>query len=130
MGLIGFHLSSVYNGVDQYLMETEDFVKRPLSLLDYTHDKKITITGCPNFAQNLILKHLARNKDAAWNLSSLRVMLNGAEPISPEILTSFTNTISKFGFKSTAMFPVYGLAEATLAATFPTLGSETDYNIF
>jgi len=80
-----------------------------------------TITAATNFSQALILERLKRQPNKKYNLADLRLLCNGAEPISVDLMTRFMSTMGGHGFKSTAMFPVYGLAEATLAVTFPPL---------
>ena len=55
------------------------------------------------------------------DLSSMRVMMNGAEPVNPETLERFAQRFGKYGFRKEAMLPVYGLAEASLGVTFPPL---------
>jgi len=56
------------------------------------------------------------------DLSHIRVMFNGAEPISVKLCDDFLETLAPFGMNPKAMFPVYGLAEASLAASFPKVG--------
>jgi acyl-CoA synthetase (AMP-forming)/AMP-acid ligase II/aryl carrier-like protein len=56
------------------------------------------------------------------DLSSIRSIYNGAEPISVELCNEFMQALAYTGLKRSAMFPVYGLAEASLAATFPKPG--------
>ena len=53
----------------------------------------------------------------------MRIVFNGAEPISAALCREFTDAMAPYGLKASAMFPVYGLAEASLAATFPAPGS-------
>jgi acyl-CoA synthetase (AMP-forming)/AMP-acid ligase II/aryl carrier-like protein len=49
----------------------------------------------------------------------VRLIFNGAEPISVELCEEFLARMTALGLKRNAMYPVYGLAEASLAATFP-----------
>jgi len=56
------------------------------------------------------------------DLSSVRSIYNGAEPISVELCNEFMNALAYTGLRRHAMFPVYGLAEASLAVAFPTPG--------
>jgi acyl-CoA synthetase (AMP-forming)/AMP-acid ligase II len=66
-----------------------------------------------------------------WDLSSVRILFNGAEPISVTIMRAFLDGLAPFGLNPAAMFPAYGLAEATLAVTFPepdTGASITSFN--
>jgi acyl-CoA synthetase (AMP-forming)/AMP-acid ligase II len=45
--------------------------------------------------------------------------MTGAEPVSPRVLRRFSDAFAPCGFRPEAFFPVYGLAEATVAVTFP-----------
>jgi acyl-CoA synthetase (AMP-forming)/AMP-acid ligase II len=123
MGLVGFHLTPVYNYVKHYLIEPVDFVKNPGLWLDSLSDKKCRISACPNFGQVIVNRYLGRKRSAEWDFSSLRVMFNGAEPISVTTMNEFIDGMGAFGFDPAAMFPAYGMAEATLAITFPPLSS-------
>jgi fatty-acyl-CoA synthase len=50
------------------------------------------------------------------------VAFNGSEPIMADTVAAFTERFTPGGFRAEAMFGVYGMAEATLAVTFPPLG--------
>src|SRR5690606_6253454 len=52
----------------------------------------------------------------------VRVLFNGGEPIAAHVMQAFSKALAPAGLRREAMFPVYGLAEATLAATFPSVG--------
>ena len=121
MGLIGFHLVPLHFGIDQFLIPTGDFLRRPLRWLESLARKRATITAAPNFSQTLVLKHLERGKAGARDLSRVRLVLNGAEPISAGLMTRFMAAMAGFGMGQAAMLPVYGLAEATLAVAFAPL---------
>jgi fatty-acyl-CoA synthase len=56
------------------------------------------------------------------DLSSWRLALNGAEPVDPSAVEAFCAAAAPHGFDATAAFPVFGMAEATLAVTFPDIG--------
>ena len=53
------------------------------------------------------------------DLSAWRTAYCGAEPVHPETIRRFTERFTCKGFKANAFYPVYGLAEFTLAASFP-----------
>lgn len=79
-------------------------------------------SGCTNFGLALVLRHLSRSKSTCdWDLSGIKGLLNGAEPISVRIMQEFVAALTPYGFRPEAMMPVYGLAEATLAVTFAPL---------
>ncbi len=125
MGLVGFHLGPLYTGANQVLMPTGAFARTPLVWLQDASLTRSTILSSPNFGYRHTLKALARKgMPEGVDLSAVRLLLNGAEPISVGIANEFLDELGKTGLKRSAMFPVYGLAEATLAVTFPPLGSE------
>jgi acyl-CoA synthetase (AMP-forming)/AMP-acid ligase II len=123
MGLIGFYLMQFANRVHIHLMPTELFVRRPLLWLQVASRKKVTITCSPNFGYRHFLKVLGDRRLEGVDLSSIRLMYNGAEPISVDLCNEFMNALAYTGLKRQAMYPVYGLAEASLAVTLPELGS-------
>ena len=123
MGLIGFHIMMYANGVHQHLMPTDLFVRRPLLWLDFAARKGVTITCSPNFGYRHFLKVLGDRGVDHWDLSSIRLIFNGAEPISAELCEEFLARMAPARLDPRAMFPVYGLAEAPLAVSFPGRGS-------
>jgi acyl-CoA synthetase (AMP-forming)/AMP-acid ligase II/aryl carrier-like protein len=122
MGLIGFHLVMFHNRVEMHLMPTELFVRRPLLWLEIASRTRTTITCSPNFGYRHYLKVLGDRSPGNLDLSSLRLVFNGAEPISLELCEEFMARLEGLGLKREAMFPVYGLAEASLAVSFPPVG--------
>ncbi|MFD1773338.1 type I polyketide synthase [Paenibacillus rhizophilus] len=124
MGLIGFHLSTLVCGINQFNMTPMKFVKRPTLWLDMIDKHKITFSGCPNFGLRLVHSRVKEEQLGSWDLSSLRLLFNGAEPISVKTMRKFTDKFAKSGFKKNAMYPVYGMAEACLAVSFPVTGEE------
>ncbi len=125
MGLIGFHITPVFAGVTQYFLDPVDFVKNPSLWIETMSLKKCTITACPNFGQMLVSRFLSRRTTPDWDLSPVRILFNGAEPISVAMMRIFMRDMKKFQLDPAAMFPAYGLAEATLAVTFPERLGET-----
>jgi acyl-CoA synthetase (AMP-forming)/AMP-acid ligase II/acyl carrier protein len=119
MGLIGFHLIMMYAGARQHLMPTDLFVRRALLWLKWSSAKRVTVTCSPNFGYRHCLKALGDKTLENHDLSSIRLLFNGAEPISVELAEEFLDRLAPYGLRRTAMFPVYGLAEASLAVSFP-----------
>jgi len=124
MGLIGFYLMQFANRVHIHLMQTELFVRRPLLWLQVASKKRATITCSPNFGYRHFLKVLGNRRLDGVDLSAIRLIYNGAEPISVELCNEFMSALAYTGLKRQAMYPVYGLAEASLAVTLPALGSD------
>ncbi|HXS29111.1 MAG TPA: non-ribosomal peptide synthetase [Steroidobacteraceae bacterium] len=119
MGLIGFFIYMFANRMDVNLMPTELFVRRPLLWMTLAARKRATILCSPNFGYRHYLKVLGDRPIEGLDLSAVRLIFNGAEPISVELTEQFLRRMAPARLDRTAMFPVYGLAEASLAVTFP-----------
>jgi acyl-CoA synthetase (AMP-forming)/AMP-acid ligase II/aryl carrier-like protein len=122
MGLIGFHLIMFFNRIETHLMPTDLFVRRPLLWLAIAARVRATILCSPNFGYRHYLKVLGERSPGSLDLSVVRLIFNGAEPISVELCEEFLARLSGLGLRRNAMFPVYGLAEASLAVSFPPVG--------
>ncbi len=123
MGLIGFHLIMLANRVHAHLMPTDLFVRRPLLWLQLAARIRATILCSPNFGYRHYLKVLGERAPGELDLSRVRLIFNGAEPISVELCEQFLSRLAPTGLPRQAMFPVYGLAEASLAVSFPEPGA-------
>jgi acyl-CoA synthetase (AMP-forming)/AMP-acid ligase II/acyl carrier protein len=119
MGMIGFHLTPVVLGLNHSIMDTSVFVRRPLLWLIMASKKQSTLLCSPNFGYKLFLKIYQSKGIETIDLSRVRLIFNGAEPISIELCHQFLNAMASHGLKSNTMYPVYGLAEASLAVSFP-----------
>jgi 1-acyl-sn-glycerol-3-phosphate acyltransferase len=122
MGLIGAWLAPLYAGARCYIMSPLSFLAHPQSWLWASHRYRATISAAPNFAFELCLKQIEDADLSGLDLSSLRFVANGAEPISSHTLRRFIERFSRYGFRSEAMAPVYGLAECAVALAFPPPG--------
>lgn len=119
MGLIGFHLTPLIGSMRQCIMPTDLFVRNPARWLQSMSLYKATVSSSPNFGYKHLLRQLNGNRLEATDLSSVRLIMNGAEPISMELCREFLAAMEPYGLKPETMYTVYGLAEATLAVTFP-----------
>jgi len=122
MGLIGFHLVPLVAGAEHWLMPTALFVRRPGLWMAKASEHRVTITCSPNFGYMHYLRSHDAAKAAALDLSAIRVIFNGAEPIAADLCRQFTSALAPARLAADVMFPVYGLAEASLAVTFPEVG--------
>jgi acyl-CoA synthetase (AMP-forming)/AMP-acid ligase II/aryl carrier-like protein len=122
MGLIGFHIIMFANRVHMNLMPTELFVRRPLLWLQIAAQQRATILCSPNFGYRHFLKVLGDRSPGSLDLANVRLIFNGAEPISVELCEEFLARLNGLGLKRNSMYPVYGLAEASLAVSFPPVG--------
>ena len=123
MGLIGYHLSVLAAGMNHAVMDTNVFVRRPLLWMQKASELQATQLCSPNFGYKHFLKLFERKGlPEGTDLSRVELILNGAEPISYDLCEEFLDALQPYGLARTAMFPVYGLAEATVGVTFGTPG--------
>jgi len=122
MGLIGTWFGSLYHSSLFISMSPLSFLSRPRRWLWAIHHYKATITAAPNFAYELCVRRIQDADIKGLDLSSLRAVANGAEPISPDTIQRFYERFSHYGFRWEAMLPVYGLAESSVGLAFPPLG--------
>ncbi|MCR8842475.1 amino acid adenylation domain-containing protein [Paenibacillus sp. SC116] len=123
MGLIGGHLVPLRMNIPQYSMSVTLFSRTPLLWMEKVSQYRATLLSSPNFGYQYLMKLMdrksARNQDFNWDLSCVRLIFNGAEPISSEVCKQFLDVMQHYGLKRNVMYPVYGMAEASLAVTFP-----------
>lgn len=118
MGLIGGIMQPLYGGFLGLLMSPMTFLQKPYRWLKALSDYKVRTTAFPNFALDLCVRKVTEEQRDSLDLSSLRLAVNGSEPIRPESLERFTKYFAPCGFSHEAHCTGYGLAEATLVVTF------------
>jgi fatty-acyl-CoA synthase len=121
MGLIGMALTVLYAGCTTDFLSPLAFLKRPASWLRVISRTRATISFAPNFAYELCVRRVQPREMAGLDLSSWRVAGCGAEPVRAETLAAFASKFAEVGFREEAFLPCYGMAEHTLAVTFPPL---------
>ncbi|MBW4625289.1 MAG: AMP-binding protein [Brasilonema octagenarum HA4186-MV1] len=114
MGLIGGILQPLYGGFGCILMSPASFLQRPYRWLQTISHYKGTTSGGPNFAYEQCIQRITQQQKETLDLSSWSVAFNGAEPIRQETLDQFAATFAECGFRGSAFYPCYGMAEATL----------------
>jgi 1-acyl-sn-glycerol-3-phosphate acyltransferase len=119
MGLIGAWLGCLHYAATLYVMAPLSFLIRPQSWLWAMHRYRATLSASPNFGFELCLAKIADDDLKGLDLSSLRMVANGAEPVSVQTLRRFTERFGGYGFPANAMAPVYGLAECSVGLAFP-----------
>lgn len=113
MGLFG-SLAALYAGGSAVLMAPFHFIQQPFRWLRAISRFRGTLGGGPNFAYELCLRRVSPEQRADLDLDSWRVAYNGAEPVRAETLRRFAETFAPAGLRPDALYPCYGLAEATL----------------
>ncbi|MFJ7041977.1 SDR family NAD(P)-dependent oxidoreductase [Streptomyces sp. NPDC101112] len=126
MGLIGTHLVPMAARVRQIRVEPLSFAKRPALWLEAAARHRATLLSAANFALDLAVRRIPAATLAGLDLSPVRLLLVGAEPIAPRVWRAFQAHTAPAGLDPCASLPVYGLAEATLAVTVPPLGERAE----
>ncbi len=121
MGLIGLLMTPMLTGFDLGLAPPQDFLASPGDWMRWVASERATITGGPNFSYALAARALRRLD--GLDLSRWRIALNGAEPIDPASVEAFIESGAAHGLDGKSAFCVYGMAEATLAISFPEPGT-------
>jgi fatty acid CoA ligase FadD32 len=118
MGLITAMVSPMIGHYVTF-MTPAAFVRRPgrwiRELARKDGDKGGVISVAPNFAfDHAAARGVPKEGEPPMDLSNVKAVLNGSEPISAATVRRFNEAFSPFGFKPEAIKPSYGLAEATL----------------
>ncbi|MEV5412750.1 SDR family NAD(P)-dependent oxidoreductase [Thermopolyspora sp. NPDC052614] len=117
MGLIGGLLQPAYVGLGVGFMSPLSFLKRPGRWLRAISDSRAVYSGGPNFAYDLCLAKIPEHEREGLDLSSWEVAFTGAEPVNPDTIERFAREFAPYGFRRSAFYPCYGLAEGTLLVT-------------
>jgi len=119
MGLVGTHLMTLFVGATQVKIDPLDFVANPALWFECAHRHRATILATANFALGLALKRIDDDTLERWDLSRIRLIGNGGEPVSPRLCRAFFERFAVTGLAPNTMVPMYGLAEATLGVAIP-----------
>lgn len=117
MGLIGLFTIPMTVGVELVQAAPQDFLAKPIRWMQWLHDHRATITAGPNFAYALAARSLKRAE--GLDLSCVRLLLSGAEPIDGPTYRQFLDAGARFGLDPHAAFPAFGMAEVCIGGTFP-----------
>ena len=123
MGLVGAVLQPIHLGAHSVLMSPQSFLQKPIRWLKAISAYRGTSSGGPNFGYAQCLDRIAPADCAGLDLSSWKVAFCGAEPVRPGTLRRFADRFEASGFEASALFPCYGMAEATLLVTGGPCGS-------
>lgn len=118
MGLITALLSPMI-GHNFTFMTPAAFVRRPSrwirEMARKPDDTGGVISVAPNFAfDHAAARGLPKEGEPPLDLSNVKAVLNGSEPISAATVRRFNEAFGPYGFQPKAIKPSYGLAEATL----------------
>ena len=122
MGMIGFFVLPMQIGAEAVCVTPADFLRSPRLWPSLISRYGGTMTAGPNFAYDLLARHLRSASDGAFDLSTLRFALSGAEPIDHASVAAVLAAGARFGLDDKAFVAAYGMAEATLGISFSETG--------
>jgi fatty-acyl-CoA synthase len=122
MGMVGFLTLPMALGLELVKTTPVAFLRAPLLWPDLITRYGGTVTAAPNFAYAMAARRLSSAADTAYDLSCLRLALNGAEPIDPGVTRAFIAAGARFGMPAGSLVCAYGMAEVTLAVSFASPG--------
>jgi acyl-CoA synthetase (AMP-forming)/AMP-acid ligase II len=123
MGLIMSALEAFYVGACCVLMAPAAFVQRPLVWLKAIQQHRGEIACVPNFAFDLCVSRFSAEAAEGLDLSSWKVAVNASEPVHADTIERFNRVFAPYGFDPRAMYPLYGMAEATVMISGGTRGA-------
>lgn len=123
MGLIMSALETFYVGACCALMAPAAFVQRPLVWLKAIQEYRGEIACVPNFAFDLCVSRFSPEAAEGLDLSSWKVAVNASEPVHADTIERFNRMFAPYGFDPRAMYPLYGMAEATVMISGGTRGA-------
>ncbi|MDT5100475.1 MAG: fatty acid CoA ligase FadD32 [Mycobacterium sp.] len=126
MGLITAMISPMIGHYVEF-MTPAAFVRRPhrwiRAMARKPDDTGGVISVAPNFAfDHAAARGLPKDGEPELDLSVVKCILNGSEPISAATVRRFNEAFSPYGFEPQAIKPSYGLAEATLFVSTTPMG--------
>ncbi|MEU5694769.1 fatty acyl-AMP ligase [Actinosynnema sp. NPDC020468] len=117
MGLIGLLLPGILRGAGYVQLSPVAFLRRPHRWLRLLDRYDLHASASPDFGFDLCARRVTDEQLTDLDLSRVRGVVNGAEPVRASTVERFTARFAPAGFRAEAMVPSYGLAEATLMAT-------------
>src|SRR3984893_1231517 len=128
MGLITAMLSPMI-GHYVVFMTPAAFVRRPSRWLREMSAKPDDTGGVISVAPNFAFEHAAargmpKDGEPPLDLSKVKCILNGSEPVSAASMRKFNDAFGPYGFQEKAIKPSYGLAEATLFVSTTPMGDK------
>jgi fatty-acyl-CoA synthase len=115
MGLVGFVIASMCIGVSVVFIPTMRFLRNPAVWMETIHRHRGTISFGPNFSYALVTKQATPERLRRLDLSCVRVLGCGGEPVNPGVIRAFTRVFhERADLREDVVRPAYGLAEGTL----------------
>ncbi|MCK2238254.1 MULTISPECIES: fatty acyl-AMP ligase [unclassified Crossiella] len=114
MGLVSGVLQPVYLGFGSVLMSSQSFVAAPVRWLRAISEHRAAVSVAPGFGYEECLRRVPASAAEGLDLSSWRLAVIGDEPVRASTIEEFSRRFAPAGFRRSAFFPSYGMAESTV----------------
>ena len=126
-GLFGCLFLPLFTGGSCAYFDPADFLRRPRRWVEAISAQGATVACAPNFAYAACTPSADEPGAPRLDLGRWRMAMIGAEPVRRATIEGFAEAYAGQGFRHSALFPSYGLAEATLMVTASTPGTDPVY---
>lgn len=116
-GLIMLHFTGVRMNCNQIQIPPIIFSAYPEKYLEIISKFHVTVTILPNFALKYLTQKICITDISNFELSSLRIIWNGTEPVYYETIKRFEEKFLPFGLQKKAICTFYGMTEASCMIT-------------
>lgn len=121
-GLFSVIVLPLWNRARMVFFPPRLFVERPARWLQAIARYRATLSGCPTFAYDLVLRSAPPEDLAGLDLSSLRTLVVGGEAVLADVLDAFTERLAPLGLRREVLYTMFGLTEAAMISTGSGLG--------
>ena len=116
VGIVFCHLFPIMTSTPQYLMDKMVYIRSPKIWLNKICEHRATILLTANFGMKYLMSKVDKNENNCWDLSHIKVITAGGEPLSSSLFDSFLSFFKDYGIEKRMISPVYGVTEAMVAA--------------
>lgn len=123
--LPGHHVSGLFSGIALPLVAggnlvgfpVRSFVEKPARWVQVIDRYRVTVTGAPTFAYELVARATTPAQSEGLDLSCVEIAVIGGEAVRSEVIDGFTTRFAGNGFRGTALYTMFGLTEAAMIST-------------
>ncbi|MBU1879140.1 MAG: AMP-binding protein [Chloroflexi bacterium] len=122
MGLVSAFLLPLVTHMPIVTQAVTDWVLAPLRMLELMAEQRCTLAFLPNFAFQFLADRLERHPPAALDLSCVRAIVNGSEPVRAANMDALYQAGKPYGLAPNALHTIYGMAENVMGITLSGIG--------
>jgi thioester reductase-like protein len=123
--LPGHHVSGLFSGIVLPLVAggnlvgfpVRQFVEKPARWVQAIDRYRVTVTGAPTFAYEMVAQATTPAQSHGLDLSCVEIAVIGGEAVRSEVVDRFTSRFADNGLRATALYTMFGLTEAAMIST-------------